>query len=505
MSALAWALAAPWVLAQATTPAPGEARPSEDELFGAPPADAVPSAPLQAPAENAPAPSAPAAPGPPSTAAEARDAETLSGGPLMRRDIREEVAEDKLEIGGDLLLRFQSTYATETDALDQGLSTPSLLDVYLDARPSERVRVYAEGRLTYDPTLENGRAAIPDFCTPTDSQGNPETAGLDAEARQTLAECQAARDALAQAFATPAETSGLTQLWLKFDIEQTAFVTLGRQPVKWGAARLWNPTDFLNRQQKNPLEQTDLRTGVSLIKVHVPWESQAANFYAVGQFDEARRIGDVGGALRAEVGFESAEVSLTAAGRRDHPLLLGADVSVGFWQVDLYAEGAVAHGHHRPLPGEPDRSDEWLPHVSGGFSVDVNYGDEDTFTWGVEYAFNEDGVDDPAQFGNALAAGRSVFTLPRQAAGGYVVLLAPGRLDDSSIFVTSLVNLDDRSGTARAQWSERVLTWLSVQPYVGVYFGDEGDLFRANLNAADAAAPAAYLTADAGVWLSARL
>jgi len=486
------------ILAQAGAVSDTTARPSEDEMFGGPP-------PASAPATDAaPAPTSvppPAATTPPP----GRDAETLSGGPLMRADIREEVSEDKLEIGGDFLQRFQSTFSTETDALDQRLSVPSLLDVYLDARPSERVRIYAEGRLTYDPTLENGRAAIPDFCTPTDSLGNPNSAGIDAEAQRTLEECQAARDALARVFATPAETSGLTQLWLKFDIEKTAFVTIGRQPVKWGAAKLWNPTDFLNRQQKDPLQQIDLRTGVSLVKVHIPWESQAANFYAVGQFDEAERVGDVGGAVRAEIGFDSAEVSVTAAGRRDQPLLLGADFSVGFWQVDVYAEAAVAHGHHRPLPGEADRSDEFLPYVSGGFSFDVNYGDEDTFTWGLEYAFNEDGVDDPAQFGNALAAGRSVFTLPKQAAGAYVVLLAPGRLDDSSIFLTSLVNLDDRSGTARAQWSERVLTWLSVQPYVGVYFGGEGDLFRANLNAADPAATPAFLTADAGLWLSARL
>jgi hypothetical protein len=30
---------------------------------------------------------------------------------------------------------------------------PNLLDVYLDARPVERVRAFASGRLAYDPTL----------------------------------------------------------------------------------------------------------------------------------------------------------------------------------------------------------------------------------------------------------------------------------------------------------------------------------------------------------------
>lgn len=501
MSAAALLLA-PVLLAQAAG-APND-RPSEDEMFGAPaPASTAPESapPAPASAEAFVPPTAPAAPSVPPT----RDSETLSGAPLMRADIDEALSEDKLAIGGDLLLRFQSTFATDTDALDQAFGAPGLLDVYLDARPSDRVRLYAEGRLTYDPTLENGRADIPDFCTPRDSNGNPVNEGLSASAQQTLDDCMVLRDGIAKAFATPAETSGITQLWMKFDAGQTAFFTLGRQPVKWGAAHLWNPTDFVNRQRRDPLQQVDLRPGVSLVKVHVPWESQTANFYALALLDEAHQVGDVGGALRAEVAFESAEVSVTAAGRRDEPLLLGADASVGVWQFDLYAEGAVAHGHHTPLAGERDRSDDWIAHVTGGFSVDIDYGDEDTLTWGLEYTFNDDGVDDPAQYGAALSAGRSLFDLPRQAAGAYLVVLAPGRLDDSSIFVTALGSLDDQSGTARVQWSERVLTWLSVQPYVGVYFGDEGDLFRFNLNAANPAAAPAYLTADAGVWLSARL
>ena len=34
-------------------------------------------------------------------------------------------------------------------------------------------------------------------------------------------------------------------MWLNFDIGRTVFVTAGRQRVKWGIGRFWNPTDFL--------------------------------------------------------------------------------------------------------------------------------------------------------------------------------------------------------------------------------------------------------------------
>jgi hypothetical protein len=85
----------------------------------------------------------------------------------------------------------------------------------------------------------------------------------------------------------------------------------------------------------------------------------------------------------------------------------------------------------------------------------------------------------------------------------FLLALAPGRLDDSSIFATAIAHLDDGSATARLQWSERALTWLTVMPYVGGYFGGRGDLLRpSGLDPETAQPTAALLTAEAGVWLS---
>jgi len=64
----------------------------------------------------------------------------------------------------------------------------------------------------------------------------------------------------------------LDQMWLRFDIKHTVFVTAGRQHVRWGTARFWTPTDFLHIQHRNPLDVFDARTGTTMIKVHVPWE-----------------------------------------------------------------------------------------------------------------------------------------------------------------------------------------------------------------------------------------
>jgi hypothetical protein len=457
---------------------PGD-RPSEDELFGAP-------AP-QAPSGETATPTGDVTPLP-DGADRGNVEEALFGGGATPNVTRDAAGlDDKLAIGGRLLLRAQAQVYSETDADDQPLTSPNLLDVYLDARPVERLRGYAEFRVTYDPTLENGRAALPDLCDDDDPD---------------VAQCRATADAIARAFATPAADTELTQLWIKTDVARQVFLTIGKQPIRWGAGHIWNPTDFVNRTKRDPLTTFDLRAGVSLVKVHVPFESAASSLYAIGILDEARALGQVGGAARAEIGFSQAELTLSAAARRGQPLLLGGDLSFGLGPFDFIAEAAVAHGNHDPLPGDEDRDDDWIPQVTAGVSAQIDYGDEDSLVLGVEYFHNGDGVDDPARYAAAIAAGRSPFDLPRHAAGAFLLVAAPGEWDDSAVFATAIASLDDGSITARVQWTQRVVTWLDVIPYAGGYFGDRGDLFRpSGFDAATLQPTEQALTAEAGVWL----
>ena len=134
-------------------------RPSEADLFGgnppaapsaaqpAPPtpptanpsASTAPVAPV--PAASAPAPVA-APPGPPAAAAESaapsapgppsRDAQILGSGetPMFSE---ETAPDDPLKIGGQIYLRAQTTASRGQNIGDWAFSSPSLLDVYLDA------------------------------------------------------------------------------------------------------------------------------------------------------------------------------------------------------------------------------------------------------------------------------------------------------------------------------------------------------------------------------------
>ncbi|HEX9190142.1 MAG TPA: hypothetical protein VGB87_23900, partial [Vicinamibacteria bacterium] len=72
--------------------------------------------------------------------------------------------EDPLKVGGQLYLRAQLFATEDTKPADWALASPNLLDVFLDARPNDRVRAFVLGRMTHDPTREGAPdrfAALP--------------------------------------------------------------------------------------------------------------------------------------------------------------------------------------------------------------------------------------------------------------------------------------------------------------------------------------------------------
>ena len=109
--------------------APAEEGSREDEMFGQPaPERSPPASPSQGQSDEGLAP--------------------IDQAALMRRAAE---ANDKLTIGGRLYLRTQYDALEEGRAQDFSLRSPNLLDVYLDARPSDRLRGYVRTRTTYDP------------------------------------------------------------------------------------------------------------------------------------------------------------------------------------------------------------------------------------------------------------------------------------------------------------------------------------------------------------------
>lgn len=414
--------------------------------------------------------------------------------------------EDTLKVGGQVYLRA-ATFAADSKVEQWQLSSPNLLDLYVDSRPNDRVRAFALGRLLYDPTI------LPPAPLPA-------TPGLDA--RSLLGRTGAANP-----------RAVLDQLWINFDVDHRAFVTAGRQHAKWGVGRFWNPTDYLHPVRRDPLAVFDERTGTTLVKVHVPWEAKGWNLYAVsmledvagdpprradGTQDGTNRLGRVGAGGRVEVVLAGVELGADAMVQSGHRPRFGVDLSTGLWDLDVYGEAALRTSVDTPrwriVPGteasgalriERDDPGGFLPQLVGGATYGVKYSDEDSVYLGVEYFYDRSGYDSPriypALVGVSALARAGAFSVPgpggvqgvdlsaqpnpftpfylaRQYGGAYVNLPSPGRWNDTSFTLSIIGSLSDRSFIARLDHSVLLLTYLRLETFVAARGGARDGEFR---------------------------
>jgi hypothetical protein len=320
----------------------------------------------------------------------------------------------------------------------------------------------------------------------------------------------------------PTTAVALDQLWVNFDVARTVFVTAGRQHVKWGVGRFWNPTDFLHRLPRDPLDPFDVRVGTAMVKLHLPWERRGWNAYAVALLEDPRygggdRTGTVAGVPlggRVEAVLGTVEVGLDALAGSGAPPRYGVDVSAGVWELDLYGEAAFGGARSRWRVRDPaadvvappglgryalEEASGASPRVVLGGTWSRKYSDEDAVTLGAEWFWQESGYDDPSAYAflalgaPALTGGAALvtrqdpsaftsFQLGRQYAAAFVSLPRPGSWNDTTFTLSVLGNLSDRSFLARLDHSVLALTYLRVETFAAVHMGHAGGEFRLDLS-----------------------
>jgi hypothetical protein len=439
-----------------------------------------------------------------STGSDARDDLNLGDPKAGTRFSAEVAPEDPLKVGGQVYWRAMSTGRQSQYPQNWSLSAPALVDVFMDARPNDRVRAFVLGRMSYDPTL------------PPNGSTNSSVGGVPAGSAQES-------DSLGSAFGqqTRGPNAVLDQLWLRFDLLRTVFVTAGKQHVRWGTARFWAPTDYLHLQARNPLLPFDARTGTTMLKLHVPWESRGWNFYAYALPESATSTsttGRIAGAARVEIVLGTFEAGAGVFGRQNSKAKFAADFSAGIWDLDFYGEAAlrntsdvsrVSYAPQSPAdlnalansnpspstllpavidalyPTPPTRAPGWKPQVTGGVSYTRQYADKDTFTVGVEYFYNGLGYKSAEVYpglilprSTALVNPATFFYLGQHYLAVFATAPAPYSWDKTTFTVSALGNLSDNSGIARLDYSLIVLTHVRFEAYGAVHFGQKNGEFR---------------------------
>ena len=387
--------------------------------------------------------------------------------------------DNPMDIGGVLYQQAVSTFQRGLTEGEQPLSVPTQFDVYLDSRPNDRVRGYVLGRLLYDSSK--------------DAYGKA-TAGGTATTLTTFS-------------ASPVTTTPLPNnpqvvldaAWLKFDIERTAFLSVGKQHVKWGTGKIWNPSDALNPQRRDPLQPYDLRLGANMATLQLPWEAQNANLYAIALLDNpqpASTLQQVGGALRIEGLIGPMEVGLDAVGRGHENPRFGADLSTPLGPFDFYAEGALLTGDfvnyqyfgipNRTTP-TPTLSEVYMTNALPGHAIQVVGGLNYTWSWrdsrtatvGVEYMYNELGIDDGGMLPVLAYLGQfSPLYMSKHYAAWYLSAEGPDAGKKTSYNLTTIASLVDKSAVTRLDFQWLLLDYLTFGAHGSVNYGGRGGEFN---------------------------
>ena len=236
---------------------------------------------------------------------------------VLGAKINSSASEENLQIGGTLSSEVDF-FIQNGIPLDQNkVSNPNILFLYLDSKLENDARVFGRIRTFYDPTgISSGNPNDVTYTNPY-GFGNGTSDNLQIE---------------------------LQELFISTNINHEIFFTIGRQKVKYGAAKFINPTDFLNLVPYDFFLPSDERTGVDMVKMQIP--SGTANLYAAGVAGNPSTGNQSGGYFRGEWGYDaggsflgSGEMSLSGWFPKNQPGRGGFDISQALGDLDVYVEG----------------------------------------------------------------------------------------------------------------------------------------------------------------------
>jgi hypothetical protein len=364
---------------------------------------------------------------------------------------------DTMQIGGRLEIRANANKVDEQRFQTSPYYQNKTADIYFDTRPNKDVRAFLRLRFFEDNTQA--------------STGSEPVTTTEKRGVSTI-------------------SNAIDELWLKWDVEDTLFVTAGKQHVKWGRGRFWNPIDFTAREVKDPFALFDRRLGQEMIKLHLPFEKSGHNFYLITQFDDTLRNDDVGLAARAEFSVgENGEFAISAQSKRDQAVKVGIDAGFGLGNFDFGIESVWLSRDRRPrYRGDLDIAtlrfpsqdiDEKKVYNQSVLNIEYvwKYNDDDNLNLGLEGLWNELGYDTRILEFYALLNGTSkVLYAGKQYAAAYARLSAPGNWNDSSFIINAVQNLSDRTSQARFTATYTFYKQITAELYVSRCFGDYGEL-----------------------------
>ena len=398
------------------------------------------------------------------------DQESESNDPSLKSTFKDalQTKEQHLDIGGRFFYSNSLLISEKGQITDARLGTSGVVDLYFDARFDENLRFYYQQKISNSVNSE--------------------------------------QDIVPLVLSQLGENNDIDQLWIKLTLDNRYYITVGKQPTKLGAGFVWQPTDFINIDRYNPLDLSDQRLGVNLLKLQIPLPDNNLNISLIAQLDDARTLKEIGTLVRVEYLYRSGEYAFTAKNAKDSQLRIGLDASIGGKYFDWLVSTSFIHNDPTPFvievidpseitfssPLNPastfDRSDRWFNQFSTGLLFSHSIIDTKNLIINAEYFYNGAGYMRrdimPFIIVNSFIPGSLTNFNPLYFGKEYAALGATisglGADTDKTVAMLAISNLDDQTGVVQFVYRSKPFKDLSFSSSIGWFLGNTG-VFRPSL------------------------
>ena len=185
----------------------------------------------------------------------------------------------------------------------------------------------------------------------------------------------------------------LNEFFLDVNFSRNFYVRAGKQVLKWGRGVFWNPTDFINIDERVFTDLDGQRSGTYGMKFHLPYKT-LFNFYGFLDLNDTSSLETMPLSLKAEFLISGFEFSFsTRVKQGEHPWY-GFDFSKGLWGWNIYAEAIYQNDFLITRVMKENNDWQVKEEEQDVFNTLIGFSklfDRDTLSIGGEFLYNSKG------------------------------------------------------------------------------------------------------------------
>jgi hypothetical protein len=269
----------------------------------------------------------------------------------------------------------------------------------------------------------------------------------------------------------------IKEVFVDFNIANTAYFRAGKQVLKWGTGYFWNPTDLINIEHRSFTNTSALLQGVFGLRSDVVFSSNWHLYTFLNLNGVNSGATDAAFAVRSEFLVGATEFAVSSWLKYGKPVVFGADLSTPlFWSLNLTSEASFSWGDIQPkfdpVSGPYDVRDQPVTKIDVGLSRSFDAFDiQNRVSVNVEFFYDNVGYSQ-----NMLQVAGFVPTYYQSNyygqyyAAAFVTIGSFG-LSNMSLTLSGLANLSDQSGTALAGLSYAPVNNFTLSLQAGANLG----------------------------------